>query len=86
MRKAAVLAKLVPDTTAGHARLSFVTEGEACLHFALQNGFPIGVMKDGDGVMIVNAGEAAIDISSHRKKVEEARDTFEEMAAPQCKI
>jgi hypothetical protein len=38
MRKAAVLAGLIPDTTAGHARLSFVTEGEACLHFAIQNG------------------------------------------------
>jgi hypothetical protein len=45
MRKAAVLARLVPDTSAGHARLSFVTEGEASLHFAIQNGLPEGVMK-----------------------------------------
>jgi hypothetical protein len=45
MRKAAVLAGLVPDTTAGHARLSFVTEGEASLHFAIQNGLPVGAMK-----------------------------------------
>ncbi len=39
MRSAAILAKLVPDTSAGNVRLSFVTEGEASLHFAIQNGF-----------------------------------------------
>jgi hypothetical protein len=38
MRKAAVKAGLVPDTQAGHARISFVTEGEASLHFAIENG------------------------------------------------
>jgi hypothetical protein len=45
MRRAAVLAGLIPDTTAGHARLSFVTEGEAILHFAIQNGLPAEAMK-----------------------------------------
>jgi hypothetical protein len=85
MRKAAVLAKLVPDTTAGHARLSFVTEGEASLHFSVQNGLPIGAMKDGDGVVIVDAGGGTIDISSYSKNVGEAKDTFSEVAAPQCK-
>ena len=54
MRRAAVLAKLIPDTTAGHARLSFVTEGEASLHFAALNGLPVGVMKLGEGVVIVD--------------------------------
>lgn len=38
MRKAAVKAGLVPDTELGHSRLSFVTEGEASLHFAIENG------------------------------------------------
>src|ERR1700734_1773387 len=38
MRRAAVLAALVPDDTSGHSRLSFVTEGEASLHFSVQNG------------------------------------------------
>jgi len=84
MRKAAILAKLVPDTPAGHARLSFITEGKASLHFALQNGLPIGSMKDGDGVTIVDAGEETIDISSYSQNVGEAKDTFEEVAAPQC--
>jgi hypothetical protein len=47
MRRAAVLANLIPDTTAGHARLSFVTEGEASLHFSIQNGLPAGAIKVG---------------------------------------
>ena len=38
MRRAAVLAGLVPDTPEGHARISFVTEGEANLHFAIEGG------------------------------------------------
>ena len=47
MRRAAVLADLIPDTPAGHARLSFVTEGEASLHFSIQNGLPAGAIKVG---------------------------------------
>ena len=37
MRDAAILAGLVPDTPSGRSRVSFVTEGEASLHFAIQN-------------------------------------------------
>ena len=47
MRKAAILARLVPDTPAGNDRLSFVTEGEASLHFAIQNGLPTGALTVG---------------------------------------
>jgi hypothetical protein len=45
MRKAAVLAGLIPDNESGHSRLSFVTEGEASLHFSIENGLPAGAMK-----------------------------------------
>ena len=45
MRRAAVLAGLVPDNPSGHSCLSFVTEGEASLHFSVQNGLPAGAMK-----------------------------------------
>lgn len=38
MRKAAVVAGLVPDTEGGRSRLSFVTEGEASLHFCIRSG------------------------------------------------
>ena len=82
--KAAVLAKLIPDTTVSHAHLSFVTEGEASLHFAMQNGLPMGMMKDGEGVVIVNAGGGTIDISLYSKNIREANNRFEEVAAPQC--
>ena len=37
MRKAAMKAGLVPDSPPGHSRISFVTEGEASLHFAIEN-------------------------------------------------
>ena len=45
MRRAAVLAGLVPNDEAGQARVSFVTEGEASLHFCIQSGLPAGAMK-----------------------------------------
>ena len=45
MRQAAVLAGLVPDNASGHSRLSFVSEGEASLHFSVHNGLPVGAMK-----------------------------------------
>ena len=35
MRKAAIMAKLVPDTPEGRSRVKFVTEGEASLHRCL---------------------------------------------------
>jgi hypothetical protein len=45
IRRAAVLAGLVPDNASGHSRLSFVTKGEASLHFSVQNGLAAGAMK-----------------------------------------
>ena len=38
MRIAAVQAGLIPDSDDGHSHLSFVTEGEASLHFCVQSG------------------------------------------------
>jgi hypothetical protein len=38
MREAAVQAGLVPDRDSGNARIRFVTEGEASLHYCIQNG------------------------------------------------
>ena len=37
MRQAAVMAGLVPDNSSGHARVHFVNEGEASLHFCIQS-------------------------------------------------
>ena len=41
MRKAAVKAGLIEDTTAGQARLHFVTEGEASLHYCISHDLEI---------------------------------------------
>ncbi|KAF9480732.1 hypothetical protein BDN70DRAFT_832251 [Pholiota conissans] len=84
MRKAAIHAGLIPNTAAGHSRLSFVTEGEASLHFAIQNGLPSEAIKSGDGIVVVDAGGGTIDISSYKKRMSVSSQTFEEVAIPQC--
>jgi hypothetical protein len=45
MRRAAVKAGLIPDTSDGHSRLSFVTEGEASLHFSSNHGVLTGALR-----------------------------------------
>jgi hypothetical protein len=45
MRRAAARAGLVPDTNAGHARIQFVTEGEASLHYCIQNGLTTAAIE-----------------------------------------
>jgi hypothetical protein len=45
MRKAAVLGGLIPNTNEGQARIQFVTEGEASLHFCVQSGLTTEAMK-----------------------------------------
>ncbi|KAH6897540.1 hypothetical protein BKA70DRAFT_751100 [Coprinopsis sp. MPI-PUGE-AT-0042] len=87
IREAIVLARLIPDTVAGHERVSFVTEGEASLHFSIDNGLPAGAMQSGEGVVIVDAGGGTIDVSAYgKKKGAASKDAaeFEEIAAPQC--
>ena len=39
LRKSAVMGGLVPDTTEGRSRISFVTEREAALHYCIRGGF-----------------------------------------------
>ncbi|KAF9478437.1 hypothetical protein BDN70DRAFT_933389 [Pholiota conissans] len=84
MRKAAVLAALIPDTPVGHARLSFVTEGETSQHFAIQHGLPAEAVNNGDGIVIVDTGGGTIDISSYKKNILSPEQAFEEIAIPQC--
>jgi len=45
MRQAAVRAGLIADTLDDHARVSFVTEGEASLHFAIENGVLMQIVE-----------------------------------------
>lgn len=43
LRRATILGKLVPDTVEGKARVTFVSEGEASLHFCVGEGLVIRV-------------------------------------------
>ena len=45
MRTAAVQAGLIPDNEDGHSHLLLVTEGEASLHFCIQNGLTNDAIK-----------------------------------------
>ncbi|KAH7929514.1 hypothetical protein BV22DRAFT_1080689 [Leucogyrophana mollusca] len=100
IRRAAVLAGLIPDTTAGQSRVQLVTEGEASLHFCVANvlasdtlsGIPIvespahegGVASDGKGVIIVDAGGGTIDLSAYSMSL--SSSLFEEIAPTQCRL
>lgn len=90
MRRAAITAGLIPDTQAGHDRLYFVTEGEASLHYSLENGLPANSLQQGDGVVIVDAGGGTVDISAYAQSAEtpagggSMSHVFEEIAPPQC--
>ena len=83
MRRAALLAGLVPSEEDAGSRISFVTEGEASLHFCLRSGLGVdSVMGGGDGVLIVDAGGGTVDMSAYAKAGKE--EWFEEVAAPEC--
>ncbi|KAH6910168.1 hypothetical protein BKA70DRAFT_1466558 [Coprinopsis sp. MPI-PUGE-AT-0042] len=80
MREAAILAGLITDDAVGKSRITFVTEGEASLHFCLNNGLAPDALEKGDGIVIVDAGGGTIDISAYRGQSE----AFHETAIPQC--
>ncbi|KAH6910156.1 hypothetical protein BKA70DRAFT_1424706 [Coprinopsis sp. MPI-PUGE-AT-0042] len=63
----------------GHARISFVMEGEASLHYCVKSGLSAQAIQRGEGMVIVDAGGGTIDISSYRGQ----NGKFEEIAAPQ---
>ncbi|KAH9940124.1 uncharacterized protein BXZ73DRAFT_43112 [Epithele typhae] len=65
MRQTAIMAGLVPDTPEGRGRVHFVTEGEASLNFCIHNGLTNETMKEGQSVIIVDAGGGTVDISSY---------------------
>ncbi|KAJ7734374.1 hypothetical protein DFH07DRAFT_844923 [Mycena maculata] len=85
MRDAAVVAGLIPNSDAGHERLRFVTEGEASLHFCVENGLATETIDRGHGVVIVDAGGGTIDLSTYcMVKKSNGYKEYEEIAPPQC--
>ncbi|KAI0941758.1 hypothetical protein AcW1_003559 [Taiwanofungus camphoratus] len=83
MRRAAILGGLVPDTSAGYSRIHFVTEGEASLHFCLRNGLVSDSIKDGESVLIVDAGGGTIDLSTYTF-AQVSPLSVEEIVSPDC--
>ncbi|KAI0708747.1 hypothetical protein C8T65DRAFT_740129 [Cerioporus squamosus] len=83
MRQAAILAGLVPETPEGHDRVHFVSEGEAGLHFCVQNCLTSESITPGERIMVVDAGGGTVDISSYVFK-SSAPLSVEETASPDC--
>ncbi|RPD70102.1 hypothetical protein L226DRAFT_470624 [Lentinus tigrinus ALCF2SS1-7] len=83
MLEAAIMAGLVPDTPAGRDRVHFVTEGEAGLHYCVQNCFDSKGITPGEPIMVVDAGGGTVDISSYVSK-STAPLTVQETSFPKC--
>ncbi|KIJ66157.1 hypothetical protein HYDPIDRAFT_174829 [Hydnomerulius pinastri MD-312] len=84
IRRAAVLAGLVPDSPEGQARIQLVTEGEASLHFCLGNRNAADGFKDDQGVIIVDAGGGTIDVSSYYLAPSPA--SIQEISPAECRL
>ncbi|KAF8652562.1 hypothetical protein AX16_004345 [Volvariella volvacea WC 439] len=83
MRRAAIIAGIVPDTSKGRESIHFVTEGEASLHYCVSHEIVPSSLKKDDAVLVVDAGGGTIDISGYSKRSDD-KFLFEEAAAPQC--
>ncbi|KAF9026682.1 hypothetical protein BDP27DRAFT_1437443 [Rhodocollybia butyracea] len=79
MRQAAVLAGLVSNIN-DQDRIHFVTEGEASLHFCVNNGLEIG--KRGSNRFRRRWG--TIDLSAYSSSKAGKVVTFQEISRPQC--
>ncbi|KAF9523699.1 hypothetical protein CPB83DRAFT_862504 [Crepidotus variabilis] len=83
MREAVVKANLVPSTPHGQERISFVTEGEASLHFVVLNGFLSDIRRN-EAVVVVDAGGGTIDVSTYQGKDEGGVKSFGETSVSGC--
>lgn len=88
IRRAIELAGLIPSTSDGRARVRFLTEGEAGLHFCIWDLFTSGVPNQekypqGQGVVVIDAGGGTLDLSMYSMKFDPT--SFEEIAPAECK-
>ncbi|KAF8632110.1 hypothetical protein AX15_002041 [Amanita polypyramis BW_CC] len=81
MRRAAIDAGLVANQTEASKRISFVTEGEASLHFCL-NKIPTALKDQANyGIMILDCGGGTIDISTYTRS---SSGQFRETTSTEC--
>ncbi|KAH9933533.1 hypothetical protein B0H21DRAFT_699461 [Amylocystis lapponica] len=85
MRQAVVLAGLIPDTAEGHARVQFVNEGEASVHYCVSSGLAKEALKKGSNVMVVDAGGGTVDVSTYVVK-SDGPICLEEIVQPDCAL
>ncbi|KAM6497416.1 hypothetical protein JOM56_007889 [Amanita muscaria] len=78
MRKAAIAAGLV-NTSEASERISFVSEGEASLHFCL-NKNP-NLHNNRDGMLVVDCGGGTIDVSAYSQTT---KGRFKEISQSEC--
>ncbi|KAJ3815434.1 hypothetical protein F5876DRAFT_85802 [Lentinula aff. lateritia] len=83
MRRAVVLAGLAPDSPEGQNRILFVTEGEASLHFCINNGLTVQSTQEHEGIIIVDAGGGTIDLSAYSVSNTDT-NAFEEISRSEC--
>ncbi|KAF9526171.1 hypothetical protein CPB83DRAFT_896323 [Crepidotus variabilis] len=83
MRDAAVKAQLISDNAEGQDRISFVTEGEATLHFAVQNEL-LSHIEQSEGIVVVDAGGGTIDVSTYKRQQDQGAQAFEEISEARC--
>ncbi|KAK7472127.1 hypothetical protein VKT23_000249 [Stygiomarasmius scandens] len=81
MRRAAIQAGLISGSREDYGRIQFVTEGEASLHYCLNNG--CNVSRNG-GIVIVDAGGGTVDLSTYAKMDTKITTFFKEISRPQC--
>ncbi|KAI0313394.1 hypothetical protein OF83DRAFT_1175707 [Amylostereum chailletii] len=86
MRRAAVRGRLVPDTPEGRARITFVAEGEASLHYqALAWGFFSEETKTCRNFMVIDAGRMTVDLATYATASDGSSATnMKELAQPTC--
>ena len=99
LRQAAILGGLVPDTAEGKARIAFVSEGEASLHYCMgggavnQVGNFVGIARlwfmitsqGQPGFIVADLGGGTLDFSAY-KLVNAKPICVEEMAVAKCKF
>ncbi|PPQ99002.1 hypothetical protein CVT24_003484 [Panaeolus cyanescens] len=101
LRRAAVLAKLFPDDANGHARLTFLTEGEASLHFCVGSDLTTESIRVKLAFSVVYWIKFTVDLKAGRGILivdagggtidisgykHVARAGYEETAVPQCHL
>ncbi|VDB90865.1 unnamed protein product [Peniophora sp. CBMAI 1063] len=85
MRRAVIQAGILPDTPAGRSRVTFVSEGEASLHYCVSSGLLSNEIEAKKNMMVIDAGGGTVDISTYSFKSAEPVKV-EEIAPPNCLV